>query len=63
MKSAERAAKIMSLLETAKMNGLDPHAWLRDVLQRLPGWPEEEVDELLPLPGFAFGGESARYPH
>jgi hypothetical protein len=35
----------MSLLETAKMNGLDPHAWLTDVLQRLPG----EQDALLPL--------------
>ena len=57
--AGERAAKIMSLLETAKMNGLDPHAWLTDVLQRLPGWPEEELDELLPLPGFAFGGEGA----
>lgn len=31
-----RAAQIMSLLETAKINGLDPHAWLTDVLQRLP---------------------------
>ncbi|HCG3096934.1 TPA: IS66 family transposase [Klebsiella pneumoniae] len=57
--AGERAAKIMSLLETAKMNGLDPHAWLTDVLQRLPGWPEEELDALLPLPGFAFGGEGA----
>lgn len=42
--AGERAEKIMSLLETAKMNGLDPHAWLTDVLQRLPGWPEEELD-------------------
>lgn len=57
--AGERAAKIMSLLETAKMNGLDPHAWLTDVLQRLPGWPEEELDALLPLRGFVFGGKSA----
>lgn len=42
--AGERAARIMSLLETAKMNGLDPHAWLTDVLQRLPGWPEDELD-------------------
>ncbi|MNN34587.1 Transposase IS66 family protein [compost metagenome] len=47
------------VLETAKMNCLAPHAWLTDVLQRLPGWPEEELDTLLPLPGFVFGGERA----
>lgn len=49
-----RAAQIMSLLETAKRNGLEPHAWLTDVLQRLPGWPEERLNALLPLPGFTF---------
>jgi transposase len=49
-----RAAQIMSLLETAKRNGLEPHAWLTDVLQRLPGWPDERLNELLPLPGFIF---------
>ncbi|MFI3014225.1 IS66 family transposase [Klebsiella aerogenes] len=52
--AGERAAKIMSLLETAKMNGLDPHAWLTDVLQRLPGWSEDNLDALLPLRGFPF---------
>ncbi|HHA1936398.1 IS66 family transposase [Enterobacter ludwigii] len=49
-----RAAQIMSLLETAKMNGLEPHAWLADVLTRLPSWPEERLHELLPLNGFTF---------
>ena len=44
-----RAAQIMSLLETAKMDGLEPHAWLSDVLKRLPEWPEERLAELLPL--------------
>lgn len=44
----------MSLLETAKMNGLKPHAWLTDVLSRLPSWPEERLHELLPLNGFTF---------
>ena len=52
--AGERAAKIMSLLETAKMNGLEPHAWLTDVLQRLPDWPEAHLEELLPLQGFTF---------
>ncbi|HDD8956239.1 TPA: transposase, partial [Escherichia coli] len=33
--AGERAAQIMSLLETAKRNGLEPHAWLTDVLMRL----------------------------
>lgn len=45
-----RAAQIMSLLETAKMNGLEPHTWLTDVLMRLPSWPEERLHELLPYP-------------
>ena len=44
----------MSLLETAKMNGLEPHAWLTHVLSRLPSWPEERLHELLPLNGFTF---------
>lgn len=49
-----RAAQIMSLLETAKMNGLEPHAWLTDVLTRLPSWPEERLHELLPFPAYSF---------
>lgn len=57
--AGERAARMMSLLETAKMNGLDPHAWLTDVLQRLPGWAEDNLDALLPLPGFTFGDRDA----
>lgn len=49
-----RAAQIMSLLETAKMNGLEPHTWLTDVLTRLPSWPEERLHELLPFPEYRF---------
>ncbi|MCX8980849.1 IS66 family transposase [Citrobacter portucalensis] len=49
-----RAAQIMSLLETAKMNGLEPNAWLTDVLTRLPSWPEERLNELLPFPAYSF---------
>ncbi|HHS0831944.1 TPA: IS66 family transposase [Salmonella enterica subsp. enterica serovar Muenchen] len=52
--AGERAVQIMSLLETAKRNGLEPHAWLTDVLKRLPCWPEERLEELLPLRGFTF---------
>ena len=57
--AGERTAKIMGLLETAKMNGLDPHAWLTNVLQHLPGWPADRLDELLPLPGFALEGRDS----
>jgi hypothetical protein len=45
----KRAAAIQSLLGTAKLNGLDPQAWLRDTLEKLPVWPNSRIDELLPL--------------
>lgn len=45
----QRAAAIMSLLATAKANGLDPHAWLTDVLTRLPTTKQRDIDSLLPL--------------
>lgn len=44
-----RAAAIQSLLATAKLNGLEPYAWLKDVLEKLPTWPYSRIDELLPL--------------
>lgn len=44
-----RAAAIQSLLATAKLNGLEPLAWLRDTLETLPTWPYSRIDELLPL--------------
>jgi hypothetical protein len=44
----ERAAAIYSLIETAKMNGLDPDAYLRSVLDRIADHPINRVDELLP---------------
>lgn len=37
-----------TLIETAKVNGIDPHAWLADVLARLPDHPAQSVSELLP---------------
>jgi transposase len=43
-----RAAAILSLIETAKMNGLDPEAYLRDVLTRIADHPISRIDELLP---------------
>jgi transposase len=43
-----RAAALYTLIETAKLNGIDPRAWLADVLARLPGHPMSRIDELLP---------------
>jgi len=37
------------LFGTAKLNGLDPAAWLRDTLEKLPTWPNRRIDELLPF--------------
>jgi transposase len=44
----ERAAAIYTLTETAKLNRLDPAAWLRDVLARLATHPAKRIAEMLP---------------
>jgi transposase len=43
-----RAAAIYTLIETAKLNDVDPQAWLADVLARLQDHPAKRIDELLP---------------
>jgi len=48
-RAGKRAAAIQSLLGTAKLNGLDPHAWLKETLEKLPAWPNSRIDALLPL--------------
>lgn len=46
---AEGWAMIASLLETAKLNGVDPLAWMTDVLTKLVNlWPGARIDELMP---------------
>ena len=44
----ERAAAAYSLIETAKLNGLDPQDYLRHVLERIADHPVKRVHELLP---------------
>jgi hypothetical protein len=44
----ERAASIYSLIGTAKLNGLDPEAYLREILTRIADHPINHIGELLP---------------
>jgi hypothetical protein len=44
----ERAAAMYSLIGTAKLNGVDPEAWLRHVLANIADHPVNRVDEFLP---------------
>ena len=48
LESGQRAASIMSLIQSARLNGLDPYAYLADVLRRLPTHKDKDIDELLP---------------
>ncbi len=48
LRSGQRGAAIMSLIRSAKINGHDPYAYLRDVLQRLPTQRASAINELLP---------------
>jgi transposase len=47
-RGGERAAAIYTLIESAKLNGIDPQAWLTDVLARLPDHPAKRITDLLP---------------
>lgn len=46
--AGQRAAIVMSLVQSAKINGHDPHAYLNDVFTRLPTHLNSRIDELLP---------------
>jgi hypothetical protein len=48
LRSGKRAAAIMSLIQSVRLNGHDRYAYLRDVLKRLPTQLSSEVNELLP---------------
>ena len=47
-RGGQRAAAMYSMIVTAKMNDVDPQAWLADVLARIAGHPASKIDELLP---------------
>ena len=46
--AGERAAVLMSLIESAKLNGHDPWAYLKDVFERLPSLKNRDLAQLLP---------------
>jgi transposase len=48
LRAGQRAAAVMSLIQSARMNGHDPYAYLKDVLTRLPTQRASQVAELLP---------------
>ena len=48
LRAGQRAAAVMSLIQSAKLNGHDPYAYLKDVLARLPTHKNNRIEELLP---------------
>ena len=47
-RGADRAAALYTLIETARLNDVDPRAWLADVLARINDHPAAKLDDLLP---------------
>jgi hypothetical protein len=47
-RGGERAAVLYTLIQTAKLNDVDPQAWLADILARIADHPASRLDELLP---------------
>ncbi|MDD4928421.1 MAG: transposase domain-containing protein [Gallionella sp.] len=43
------APATQSLFATSKLNGIEPAAWLKDTLEKLPVWTMRRIDESLPL--------------
>ena len=48
LRAGQRAATVMSLVQSAKLNALDPYRYLKDVLERLSTQPASRLEELLP---------------
>ena len=47
-RGGQRAAVLYTLIQTARLNDVDPQAWLADVLARIADHPVARLDELLP---------------
>ena len=54
-----RAGAIYTLIQTAKLNDVDPYAWLADVLARVQEHPMRKMDELLPWAGCGLRRQAA----
>jgi transposase len=48
LRAGQRAANVMTLVQSAKLNGHDPYLYLKDVMERLPTQPASRLEELLP---------------
>jgi hypothetical protein len=48
LRAGQRAAAVMSLIQSAKLNGHDPYAYIKDVLSRLPTHKNSQIAALLP---------------
>ena len=48
LRAGKRAAAVMSLIQSARLNAHDPYRYLKDVLDRLPTQPASRISELLP---------------
>ena len=59
-RGGERAAMMYSLIVTAKLNDIDPRAWLAAVLGRIADHPASRLDELLPWKWKAGAAVTAR---
>ena len=47
-RGGERAALMLTLIQTARLNGIDPQAWLADILACIAEHPVSRLDELMP---------------
>ena len=48
LRAGQRAAAVMRLIQSAKLNGHDPYAYIKDVLTRLPTQKNSQIEQLLP---------------